>query len=359
MNSDREVWRLRHGSPATPAQFRGVASVAWRHLLAPHLQPLPFVLPSGAHPALASIVASSPTRSWLGALHRRLSLQDRLCVAYHVFMTGRVLLAPASPGALVAQLFSVTLLTVTLAVILLRRASTRPPSTPRAVVYRFGVLASMILSYFELGVLLPSLQPQLLDGVLLRIDRLLFGETPALLLARIATPAVVEWFAFFYFSYFLLLGTVLLPSLFFLRSPAAAQLQLGAVVVACVGHATYTFVPGVGPYAAMSFPTALEGGFWWQMVLGAVGGGGAMLDIFPSLHTAYPTFFALVAFRHRRAPGFRRAWPLLAFFALNIVISTMLLRWHYGIDVVFGLLLAGLAERISRVAAPRPRLDER
>ena len=30
----------------------------------------------------------------------------------------------------------------------------------------------------------------------------------------------------------------------------------------------------------------------------------------------------------------------MAFFTLNIVISTMFLRWHYLIDVIAGLLLA-------------------
>jgi len=75
-----------------------------------------------------------------------------------------------------------------------------------------------------------------------------------------------------------------------------------------------------------------------------------MKDIFPSLHTATPlwfTFFALHQMRRDR----RWRWPALvtAFFSANIIFSTMLLRWHYGIDVVAGFCLA----IVAGLAAPR------
>ena len=265
-------------------------------------------------------------------------------------MNARLLLAPPTPGRELALALSLGLFAITLGILLLGRATARPASPRRALIYRFGVLASVVLSYFELATLLPALSPKLLDVQLYQIDRFLFGETPAKLLAHFATPSVVEWFAFFYFSYFVVLGTVLLPSIFLRGDPTAARLQLGAVVVASLGHIVYTFVPGIGPHVALTFATQLDGGFWWHSVLGAVGGGGAQLDIFPSLHTAYPSFFALFSFRHRQHAGYRYAWPLLAFVAVNIIVSTMLLRWHYGIDVIFGLLLAYTAERVSRRA---------
>jgi membrane-associated phospholipid phosphatase len=40
---------------------------------------------------------------------------------------------------------------------------------------------------------------------------------------------------------------------------------------------------------------------------------------------------------------------LCSFFALNIILSTMVLRWHYLVDVIAGL---GLALAVA-VAAPR------
>jgi membrane-associated phospholipid phosphatase len=106
----------------------------------------------------------------------------------------------------------------------------------------------------------------------------------------------------------------------------------------------------------MSFAGPIEGGFWWGLVSKMVDDAGAMLDVFPELHTAFPTLFALHALRHRRTRPYRWLWPLSAFFALNIVPSTMLLRWHYAIDVVAGLVLAVGAHRIAiAVAAREPR----
>ena len=67
------------------------------------------------------------------------------------------------------------------------------------------------------------------------------------------------------------------------------------------------------------------------------------MDIFPSLHTAAPLFFTLFAFRHRDRLPFRYAWPVLAFFSLNIMVATLYLRWHWVIDVVAGIAHASIA----------------
>jgi membrane-associated phospholipid phosphatase len=88
-----------------------------------------------------------------------------------------------------------------------------------------------------------------------------------------------------------------------------------------------------------------------------------MLDIFPSLHTAYPTFFALFAFGERHRAPYKYGWPILAFFAANMIIATMLLRWHWAIDVLAGLALAvaawRLGIRIAQREADRGRRDDR
>jgi nicotinamide riboside transporter PnuC len=79
----------------------------------------------------------------------------------------------------------------------------------------------------------------------------------------------------------------------------------------------------------------------------AVRSGGAMLDIFPSLHTALPTLFALHSFRHRQRRPYRQSWLLVSAAVVNIVIATLFLRWHYAVDVMAGVLLAVSAQRIA------------
>lgn len=83
--------------------------------------------------------------------------------------------------------------------------------------------------------------------------------------------------------------------------------------------------------------------------------GGALKDIFPSLHTAAPTFFALFSVRHRRLAAFRFTWPVVAFFASQIILATMFLRWHYLADIVAGLSLSGVAMVVASRAAALSR----
>lgn len=127
----------------------------------------------------------------------------------------------------------------------------------------------------------------------------------------------------------------------------------GALLIVACGHVLYTIIPGAGPVATIAFEQPLQGGFWWSQVELTVATAGAQLDIFPSLHTAYPVYFALHAFAYRRTQPFRWLWPILAFVAANIMIATMFLRWHWFIDVAAGLLLAFAARRFALALAER------
>jgi membrane-associated phospholipid phosphatase len=108
-------------------------------------------------------------------------------------------------------------------------------------------------------------------------------------------------------------------------------------------------VPGYGPFKAMpeAFQNEFPPGVWWNLVQDIVASSGAQKDIFPSLHTAAPTFMLLFSFHHREELPYKFTWPVVAFFTLNIVGATMFLRWHYVIDVIAGLLLAGFAHVVA------------
>jgi hypothetical protein len=205
----------------------------------------------------------------------------------------------------------------------------------------------MVLSYFEMRVLLPALQPDLMDGRLLAIDQWLLGTTPSVWMAAWNLPPLVEWFSFFYYTHFFVLIVMLVPALFFGRGRRLHELMAGGMLIIATGHFLYTLVPGVGPYATLAFDEPLAGGFWWRQVEVTVAAAGAQLDIFPSLHTAWPSYFTLHAYAHRDYRPLGLLWPILGFIALNIVIATMFLRWHWFIDVALGLLLAVAARRFG------------
>jgi hypothetical protein len=289
-------------------------------------------------------------------LTRNLAIQDLCCLAYHIHMIVRVALAPNRTLAQAAlpQLF--LMLGAAALTILLTRGEILPAGRLRGLVYRFGLLLSTILSYVPLRYALPALGNPLLDPQLLAIDVWLFHDTPARWLERFVTPQTVEWFAFFYYSYFtLVFGHMFGSALFdrYDRGRRAAELLFAALTICCLGQTLYTLVPGAGPYAVIAFGKPLSGGFFYQLVWTAVSSAGALLDIFPSLHTAYPTLITLHAWRYRHTLPYRYSLAPTAFFAVNIVIATLFLRWHYAIDVVFGVALAATAQQLGILVANR------
>jgi hypothetical protein len=225
-----------------------------------------------------------------------------------------------------------------------------------ALVYRLTVFGTIVSSYFELRVILPAVSTRAVDASLFAFDMRAFHVEPSLAWDRFVTPQTTEWFAFFYFGYFFLLAIHTIPFALFVKSTdLVARFALGITIVFCVGHTTYMLVPGYGPYAYLTneFHHELTGGFFWGLVKEAVAAGGAQKDIFPSLHTAVPTFFALFSFRYRKQlPVFRFTWPLVAFCASQIICATMFLRWHYLVDILAGLSLATAADALSARLVP-------
>lgn len=221
-----------------------------------------------------------------------------------------------------------------------------------ALVYRGGLVAGIFGSFAHLQYVLPTARSVRLDADIRAFDLAVFSVEPAEVFDRFVSPATTEWFSFFYFGYFFLVAGHALVFMFACRDRALlAEFSLGFLSLFCIGHLVYMVVPGHGPYWYLDGRWAhpLEGPFWWKLVLATVSSAevSARTDIFPSLHTAAPTFLALFAYRRRQASPFRYGWVPLAVFASQIVLSTMFLRWHYLADVVAGLALAAGAEALS------------
>lgn len=281
------------------------------------------------------------------ALLRELSINDVLTTVYLVGLNLALFLAAPSPERTHNQwIFGGLLLLYALLLSAVRLGLLRRPAWLQAFVYRTAQLLAVLGSYLLFRDFLPVANPGSLDIELYQLDLALFGVEPALALDGYVTPAMTEWFAFFYYSYFILMCVHLFPIIYFSRDyRQVAEFGLGMTIIAAVGHTLYVLVPGFGPYLALTdqFENALPSGFWWNTVLTTVETGGALKDIFPSLHTGFTTFIVLFSFHHRKRLPYRYSLPIVAFFVVNIIGATMYLRWHYLIDVVAGLLLATAA----------------
>ncbi|MCC6156824.1 MAG: phosphatase PAP2 family protein [Deltaproteobacteria bacterium] len=281
-------------------------------------------------------------------LIRNLAIQDYVVLGFLLKMIVTCALLGARNSMLVAS----GLLGFAFLVIVFGRSELGPRAV-RVVVYRIGIVAPLPASYALFPEITAALHGQMLDVQLRAIDSAVLGETPALLLAPFQTPGIVEWFAFFYFSYFFIMGFHLLGSLALDKGTRLAEIMFGALIITAVGHTIYTWVPARGPMFAMDLPTTLHGGIFYGLVRSAVTDAGAGIDIFPSLHTALPFFFVLHSVRHRKAIPFKYTWPVIAVFSGHIMIATMLLRLHYAIDVVAGVCLAAVCQQVAIFVAKR------
>jgi len=303
---------------------------------------------SAEHAVSSTYPAAVATRrSWLSAFVQDLAPHDWLILAYFTLLFVGVLFGAGPDRPLAGRVVLEHLLVLVVGLALTRGAILKRGGLASALLYRVTLFATVLSSYFELRIILPASAPRAVDASLFALDRAVFHYEPALAWDRFVSPPVTEWFAFFYFGYFFLLAVHIFPFMFFAKNVRMLSRFATAIFFTfCSGHLLYIVVPGYGPYhfLAGSFEHELTGGFFWGLVQATVDGAGAQKDIFPSLHTAVPSMFALLAFRFRKEfLPYRFSWPVVGFCASQIIVATMFLRWHYLIDICAGLALAALA----------------
>lgn len=279
--------------------------------------------------ALARVVAS-------------LALQDAVQFAYLAFLLIAVYRGSGPTRVDALRWLTVDLAALSVGIVAWRGAVA--PSPAALLAYRAAICVPVLASFSQLHLILPAaVDGRLVDAQLLALNQQLLHYEPAVAWDSLVRRPVTEWLSFFYISYFVLLGTHVFPMLAFeRRKRLLGEFALGILSVYCIGQSLYILVPGYGPlyHLAGSFQNPLEGDFWYPLMRRIVSSGGARTDVFPSLHTAGPSFIAMFSFRHRREKPFRYTWPVVAFVASQIIVATMYLRWHYLIDVVAGLALA-------------------
>jgi hypothetical protein len=282
--------------------------------------------------------------TWWSAFVVDLAPHDWLISVYFTILLLGVIFGEG-PRRLAAGGIVVGLATLFVVGVLVTRGAVVPRGTfANALLYRVTVFSTVFSSYFLLRIILPACTLRVVDAKLYALDLFVFRFEPAVAWDRFVTPQTVEWFAFFYFGYFFVLAVHILPFMFGARDmKMLARFATAVFFTFCGGHLLYAAVPGYGPYHYLTstFQHPLEGGVFWEMVKATVVGAGAQKDIFPSLHTAVPSTFTLLAYRYRNDFRiFRYSWPVVGFCTSQIILATMFLRWHYLIDICAGLTLA-------------------
>ena len=182
-----------------------------------------------------------------------------------------------------------------------------------------------------------------IDSVLRNIDLLMLGRDPALL--PDIPSMIIEYLAFSY-AFFIPYIHLSLFLNFVGRSAAKReQFLCGFCLLYLLSFFGYLFFPARGPgaFADQYGYQPLHGGYFLQLVQDAVKKTGGYLGAFPSLHMG-ASFYFVLADRERDRLRSLLFIPLL----LSIIVSTIVLRYHYVIDLPAGVICALFALSLSK-----------
>jgi membrane-associated phospholipid phosphatase len=287
---------------------------------------------------------------------------DRVQLSFHGFVLAVALARAAAlphPLETFAWYGGVMLATLGLAA-LLRRKTGLGGTVPR-VVFAFAVSP---VSYLLLGNVVPFAVPWRGERLLHALDDALFlGHNPNELLDRISVPWLTEVLQIDYAFYYLI--TIVMFAILLAERRYAGAERATFLVMLCLfaSYVGYFVVPATGPNLNVCglypphFADPMPGVWVAEKIRAALLDAEAIKhDCWPSGHTALTVTCLLVA----RREGSRLAfWSLLVPTVL-LVFATMYLRYHYVVDVLFGLLLACTTMKVGpRLFARwrRPEVD--
>lgn len=201
------------------------------------------------------------------------------------------------------------------------------------------ILASffvMLVSFEAIVYFIKVKQLATYDEALLKWDHaLFFGKQPAVWMESIISEPLTYVLSGAYLSWFIFIfGTIVLMMMYGRR--AALEYTTAVLLTFYIGYIVYMFVPAVGPLYTYPFMTDVGG--LTSMMLERQ----PHADVFPSLHTGTTVVMLIQVWRCCRA----WVW-FYAPAAFLIMMSTMYLRFHYGIDVIAGVLLALAVTKVS------------
>lgn len=179
------------------------------------------------------------------------------------------------------------------------------------------------------------------DDVLYKLDKFLwFGKSLPEQTIFLQSGWLSEFLSFCYFSfYFLIIGSALF--FFFIRNKTLTKHYFfGLMLMYFFGFIGYFSIPAAGPYAAFpsDFTYPVYSGAMTLFLTDLVDQGITGMDVFPSLHTGITLY--IVGFFY--FSGYRKTAYCLFPILIGLILATVYLHYHYGIDVIVGALLAVL-----------------
>lgn len=265
---------------------------------------------------------------------------DLLTLSFLILLSGlAVFSAPVNPSwaGLLATYAA-------LAVAILAAAVYRTRVGPAKKGFYLSFVATLITVLFifnSLGALIAGIHTTTFDACLIAVDHAIFGVHPTVWMERLISPALSALLQFAYISYYfilLLLGVVLIARG---RFGEFEEALFGILLCFYLSYVGYLLVPAIGPRFTLSHLQTgdLQISPFIEAIQDALNGlEKNKTDAFPSGHTAVSLMSLYYAWKEREKKLFAGLIPVVT----GLIISTVYLRYHYVIDVIAGIALAGL-----------------
>jgi membrane-associated phospholipid phosphatase len=217
-------------------------------------------------------------------------------------------------------------------------------------------VVSVLIIFDSLGLIVKNVNPHDLDYLLIRLDYLMFGFYPTVELEKIMTPLLTDILQVAYSTYYFL--PITLGIALKIKGMNAEFEKSLFLILLCfyLSYAGYILVPALGPrYAMEHLHEAALTGFLFsepiQNILNMLEG--VKRDAFPSGHTGIALTVLLLAYRYERGLFWIMLTPVIL-----LIFATVYLRYHYGVDVIGGILLSIVTIAIGEVYYKFYKRDE-
>ncbi|MCS7214935.1 MAG: phosphatase PAP2 family protein [Thermodesulfovibrio sp.] len=199
-------------------------------------------------------------------------------------------------------------------------------------------LLSVLIAFDTVGVLIPYLNPNDIDELLLKLDYLILGFYPYIYFEKIANPILTELMQLSYCVYYFL---PFLIGVYLIKNGEKKEFYRALfVILFCyyLSYIGYIIFPALGPRFLIShmFQSELNGLLLANKIKDLLNSlEGIKRDAFPSGHVGISLVVLILMLKYSKKLFWLSIIPV--FF---LIISTMYCRYHYFVDVLGGFALA-------------------
>ena len=241
---------------------------------------------------------------------------------------------------------------VSVSLVVLSNLHSRKRSRIIKFVAQWYTIPLIFLTFKELYLMVHAINPVDFDYLLIRLDRIIFGADPTAILDKISTKGLTEFLQICYSSFYLL-WIILCIDLLRNRNEEGFHFFLFVLMYGFyTSFVGYLFVPAIGPrftlYNFAKLNSDLPGLYLTSILRNIINSGesitnvakSAMLaqrDCFPSGHTEMTIITIAIAMKYRA-----RSTMIIMPLGMGLIFATVYMRYHYGVDVIAGILFAVL-----------------